>query len=47
MCGGMNEKRPNSLQYLNSWSPAGGTVCGDLGDETLLEKYIAKSRLGD
>jgi hypothetical protein len=35
---GLNEYKPDRLIYLNTWSPAGGTVREVLGGMVLLEK---------
>jgi hypothetical protein len=34
----LNEKVPHSLGHLDTYSPAGGAVCGGLGSTAFLEE---------
>lgn len=37
-CGGLNENVSHDIMYLDPWSSVGGTVWGDQGGETFMEK---------
>lgn len=36
-CGALKEMSPIRLGHLNTWPPGARTICGGLGDMTLLE----------